>query len=451
MKVVNNLIILALIGLLSSTYLFNLSPIDYRGTIEIETPVETSTLSLEVDDTKNLLNPESIVIKHISEKDEVIKSITDNIFNAKVYENDIIIKENIDNLEYVSPTPDTTYSINKENPMISTLDISQKNLGLDDGTYKVVIESNLISDPDKSKIILIITYDTGGNYYTALNEAPVGKKGLTLYFTTEKYDTLIPVTRFVVEDKSITRMAIEQLQNGPSDTGLKTVIGDINNTTYNNGNVLIDIPGDYEDYNNGSLKSNLSHSVLVKTIFAVDRYWPIHSVNFTVNRKSVNEYFNNINTQVPLPNKEENYLLYLAYRINDRYYLFDTKIDTASIGINENDSIDIKVKKLFDAYSDIDLGYGRNPIDKNVYIQGVKLEGKILVLDFNKEFYNSYKNKEDLKLMMIESMIYTFTSIPNIDGIKITVNNEPLKNFIKDRDLTGVLYPPEFINPEIIQ
>lgn len=47
MRAFFNIVIIGLIGLLSSTYLFNLSPIiDYKGTIKIETPVNESTLSL---------------------------------------------------------------------------------------------------------------------------------------------------------------------------------------------------------------------------------------------------------------------------------------------------------------------------------------------------------------------------------------------------------------------
>jgi len=38
-----------------------------------------------------------------------------------------------------------------------------------------------------------------------------------------------------------------------------------------------------------------------------------------------------------------------------------------------------------------------------------------------------------------------------VDGIIITVNGNPLTEFIKDRNLEGILYPPKFINPEVAQ
>lgn len=453
MRVFFNFIVIILIGLLSSTYSLNLSPIDYKGSIEIETPKDRSTLSLEVEnDNIEFFNPKSVVITHISQNSEIFKSNNNTIFTATIYKDDKLLRENINDLELVSISPaDTTFTISNDNPMITTMDISQKKLGLDDGSYRIVFKSNLISNPEHSSISINVTYDTGGTYVSALNTAPSGTKGLTLYFTSENADTLIPVTRFVVEDKSLTRMAIEQLQNGPLNSNMKTFIGDVTNCTYNNGNVVIDIPSSYTQYNTGSTGGSLSYETFIKSIFAVDRYWPIHSVSFTVDRKIVEVYFHGIDNIRTIPNLENNYLIYLAYKIDDRYYLFDTRVDIETAKIDNTDTTEIKAQKLFNAYSSVELTYGRNPMPENVTLQSVNVVGNTLILDFDDSFLKSYDGKDDLKSMMVESLIYSFTTIPNINGIKITVNNKPLTNFIKDRDLSGILTEPEFINPENVQ
>ncbi|MDF2950030.1 MAG: hypothetical protein K0R07_2077 [Sedimentibacter sp.] len=455
MKVLSNIIIIALIGLFSSTYLFNLSPIDYRGTIDIETPEETSTLSLEsLED--DLLNPESITINHTSSDEEILKSVSDSIFSLDIYQGNTLVKGNITNLELVSPSVNMTISVNKDSPIITTLNISKDKLKLEDGQYKFVFNSNLISNLDKAQLSVNVTYDTGGTYYPAVNTAPPGTKGLTLYFSTENSDTLIPVTRFVVEDKSITRMAIEQLQNGPTNSGMTSVVKDVTNTTYNNGNVVIDLPSSYAEYNNGSTGSFMAYESFVKTIFEVDRYWPINSITFTVDRKKVDSYFHGLSSEAinSLPNKERNYLLYMAYKLNDRYYLFDYEIDTVKAGITSADTLELKAQKLFDTYKDIDISFGNSPIPDGIVLNSVKAQGTMLVLDFSKEFQEALKDKDDLKQMMIESLVYTFTTIPGVDNIKLTVNGENLKNFTSfqdGRDLTGPLYPAEFINPESVQ
>lgn len=449
MKLIMNIIIIGLIGLLSSTYLFYISPIDYKDAIEIQTPVETSELRLEIENKeKDYINPELIVIKHTSNKEEVVKSFSPNVFTASIYKDNKLIKENITDLELVNLSSNTTLTIDKDNPMITTVDISQAKLKLDDGDYKIVLYSNLIADEKYSSINIKVTYDTGGTYVPALNQAPLGTKGLTLYFTSEKLDTLIPVTRFSVEDKSITRMAIEQLQNGPTDTNMKTIIGDVTNCTYNNGNVVIDLPSSYSQYNDEKI-SKLAYDAFINTIFDVERYWPIHSLRFTVDRKNVDTYFNGIDTSAAIPNAKKYYSLYLAYKINDRYYLYEAPIDLQAAGINENDPLELKAQKLFDYYFDIELNNARNPIPNSVELNSVRAEGKNLILDFNEDFINSYKNKDDLKIMMIEALIYSFTSLPDVNGIKITVNQKPLTNFVKDRDYSGILTPPIFINPEI--
>ncbi|HAQ41713.1 MAG TPA: hypothetical protein DCM73_13360 [Clostridiales bacterium] len=454
MKIFRNIIIIALIGLFSSTYLFNLSPIDYRGTIEIETPEETSTLSLETKED-DLLNPESITINHVSINEEIIKSVSDSIFTLDIYQGSTMLKS-VKSLELVSPSINMTISVNKDNPIVTTLDISQKKLGLEDGKYKFVFNSNLISDSGKSALSVNVAYDTGGSYYPAVNQAQAGTKGLTLYFATENSDTLIPVTRFVVEDKSITRMAIEQLQNGPLNSKMKSVIKDVTNTTYNNGNVVIDLPSSYSGYNDGSAGTLLAYKAFVQTIFDVDRYWPIYNVSFTVDRKKADTYFHGLSSEKinALPNKDRNYLLYMAYKVDERYYLFDYEADTQQAGIVENDTTELKAQKLFDAYADTAIPYGMNPVPASISLNSAKIQGTTLILDFNNEFLNVYRNKNDLRQMMIESFIYTFTSIPGVDSIKITVNGEDLKNFADfadGRDLTQALYPPEFINPEVVQ
>lgn len=443
MKIFSNIIILSLMGLFSSTYLFNLSPIDYRGTIEIETPVEENDLKLTAEED-NLLNPQSIVIKHESDSEIVAKSVSDSIFTVDIYKDGSPVKKGVKNLELVSPSINMSIIVNKNNPIITSLDISQDSLNLQDGSYKFIFNSNLIADSDNSSVSVNVTYDTEGSYYAAKSQAPVGTKGLTLYFAADNSDILIPVTRFVVEDKSITRMAIEQLQNGPQDKNLHTLVKDVTNTTYNNGNVVIDLPGTYTAYNQENAQSLLAYKSFVKTIFDVDRYWPIYSVTFTVDRKNVDTYFNGLKKEAInlYPNNEINYLLYMAYKIDGRYYLYDYDAGAEYLNISANDSAEIQAQKLFEAYKDIQPAYGISPIPKNVFLNGVTKIGNVIALDFTDSFLTAFKGKDDLKQMMIESLAYTFATLPQTDGIRITVNGD---------DKTGIVYPPEFINPEIIE
>ena len=141
----------------------------------------------------------------------------------------------------------------------------------------------------------------------------------------------------------------------------------------------------------------------------------------------------------------------MAHKADNRYYLFEHPLYPEQIGIAENDSIEMRARKVFDAYSDTDITYGISPVPKTVTLNNASLQGRTLILDFNKEFLNVYKDKNDLRHMMVESFMYTFNTIPGVDSIKITADGEEIHDFIDALDTTQILYPPEFINPETIE
>ena len=117
----------------------------------------------------------------------------------------------------------------------------------------------------------------------------------------------------------------------------------------------------------------------------------------------------------------------------------------------ENDTIEIKAEKMFGAYQNTDISYGSSPVPKTVALKTVSLQGRTIVLDFNKELLSVYKDKKDLRHMMVESLMYSFTTIPGVDSIRITAEGEEISDFIEGLDTKKVLYPPEFINPETVE
>ena len=88
---------------------------------------------------------------------------------------------------------------------------------------------------------------------------------------------------------------------------------------------------------------------------------------------------------------------------------------------------------------------------KTISLSNATLQGRTLILDFNEDLLNIYKDKNDLRHMVLESFMYTFTTIPGVDSIKITVVGKELTDFVEELDTTKVLYPPEFINPETVE
>jgi spore germination protein GerM len=63
-------------------------------------------------------------------------------------------------------------------------------------------------------------------------------------------------------------------------------------------------------------------------------------------------------------------------------------------------------------------------IPKDTKINDFKIENGILSIDFSKELLNVNK---DIEEKIIESLVYSLLSLKEINGIKISIDKEPLK------------------------
>ncbi len=131
MKTLYNIALIFLIGFFSSTFLFVLSPINYKDTIVIEEPEEKNKLTISLEGENTLTNPKNIVIQHLSNLEMEISNLPKDVFTADVYRGDELVKSNITNLENTTISiKDSSYVINADNPLKTTLDISQEKLDL---------------------------------------------------------------------------------------------------------------------------------------------------------------------------------------------------------------------------------------------------------------------------------------------------------------------------------
>lgn len=113
-------------------------------------------------------------------------------------------------------------------------------------------------------------------------------------------------------------------------------------------------------------------------------------------------------------------------------YLLDTNdyLSRTKISVNNNDQLS-KVTDLIETLTvdgkkqnKIPNGF-RGLLPKNTRVNDLKLDNGILTIDFSKEFYNIKQEYED---KLIESLIYTITSIDGIDKIVIYIDGSKLTN-----------------------
>ena len=113
-------------------------------------------------------------------------------------------------------------------------------------------------------------------------------------------------------------------------------------------------------------------------------------------------------------------------------YLLDinNNLTRSMIGVN-NESVLTKATSLIEELTidgkkkDIIPNQFKSLIPKGTKVNNIKLEKGILMIDFSKEFNNISIDKEE---KLIESLIYTLTSIEGIDKIEIYIDGKKLTN-----------------------
>lgn len=133
--------------------------------------------------------------------------------------------------------------------------------------------------------------------------------------------------------------------------------------------------------------------------------------------------------EIELKNKD---IEYTYNNITDTIYLIDKNDYVSRTNIASCNCSDIdKAKDLIDGLtiggkkSNIIPNGFRSIIPPDTSILDITLEDKVLTIDFSKEFFDVSEVEEE---KMIESLIYTLTSIKGIDKITIKVEGKILTN-----------------------
>jgi len=425
-----------------------LSPINYKDTIVIEEPEEKNKLTISLEGENTLTNPKNIVIQHLSNLEMEISNLPKDVFTADVYRGDELVKSNITNLENTTISiKDSSYVINADNPLKTNLDISQEKLDLKDGKYKIVLKSNIISESNLNSVDVFVEYDSGFNYYEATNTVPNRElMGLTLYFSDSEANVLIPVSRFVVKEMSLNKQVIHELQKGPVNTSLNKTIDEVNYCIYKDNTILIDLAAGNEFYNSGSAAGTMAYNSFVKSMFSINKYLQVDKIKFTVDKRASEDYFHGMSVKEPVV-RSNNPILYFGYKVDDRVYLYEHEV----LDIDVNANIKTISEQMIEYYKSKLPTNAKSPIPNDLALKNATMENGTLVLDFNEVFKTAFDGDQAKRKFMIDSLVYSFTSINGVKSVRFTADGNPVENFIDGKDITGALTAPSFINPEVVQ
>ncbi|HBB28212.1 MAG TPA: hypothetical protein DC000_03000 [Clostridiales bacterium] len=184
----------------------------------------------------------------------------------------------------------------------------------------------------------------------------------------------------------------------------------------------------------------------IKSMFSINKYLQVDKIKFTVDKRASEDYFHGMSVKEPVV-RSNNPILYFGYKVDDRVYLYEHEV----LDIDVNANIKTISEQMIEYYKSKLPTNAKSPIPNDLALKNATMENGTLVLDFNEVFKTAFDGDQAKRKFMIDSLVYSFTSINGVKSVRFTADGNPVENFIDGKDITGALTAPSFINPEVVQ
>lgn len=427
MKAFTNILLILIIVFVASTMPLFLSPIDYSSIVTLPEDEEEIIQMTFISKTGSELNDPDIIELEIStNQDTFLNRIDDAILLLDIYQNGRIVKSNQEILlEDSFNLESNSYLLSVESPLTISASINQKDLGLKNGSYILVIRTSF-AELSENTVEITAQYTNDGIYVKSTNDVPVGLIGINYYLANED-DELIPVSEFVANTSSIHKLMEAAYLRESAIEGLFNPVGGINYIILRDGVIYIDVPGNDEIYNLENRKAENAYWAFVRPF---SRIRGVVRVRFTVDNYVREIFFNgqNIRYSIPYENKNK---LYLPILIDERYFLSEIDIEDEDI-LTDTEILAFMVNQI-KAESWHDFTYS--------------VEGQTLNLKF--ENYDvSAEMETDKWDMLIESVLYSVTSTNSINNLLIESLESGVDSF-GSYPVNTIITPNLYLNPII--
>lgn len=323
------------------------------------------------------------------------------------------------------------------------LPIDRTSVDLKTGHYIVKIKGN-VEDSDLFKDLEYkITYIDDKKYIASTNEDNNKTLG-TIYYPDKQLLYSVPVTREVSSRKnSQIRSVLNAILEGPGeDSGLN--LGQagpyIPRAYISNGILTLNAnSSDLKIYDNGSAMGVSAIDSLTKSLTALPN---VDEIKFLVDGSDNGLYFHGMSIKDTFK-AEKTAELYLGLSNSSQYnYL---------ILLEFGDPSDLRVEEIFEVlkHGEFDnvAGYDLiQTIPQNVELLDYSIEANTLSLNLSEEVLSAYNSSEDYSLLMIDSLVYSYTSFDTIDSVKILVDGRVVDDFF-GINISSPMTRPNFINP----
>lgn len=361
--------------------------------------------------------------------------------NGKKIENisldDLISEDNYKSLEFYN-----------EEPIYITFNFDRNQLDLPLGSYNLTLYPNAKNKElklDKTKFNIDFTID--GTYVHALSDTKEGMP-LTLYFPNKEANFLVPITRFIPYTTTPLTKTLRNLEAGPNnELGLSNASPvPKEGTSGKSGNIAyVNLPSDLSPYNKGSASSTMAVHSIVNSLTAVDG---ISEVRFQFNGETKKEAFHGMIMDEPYYKQKEPMIYTAHLSTTGRFLLTPVTINKFNTIYNGDNIADVFELMKFNYIPKVYNSKIHPIIPNEVELLDYKINNDILTLTFNEEFENIYNYNKELKQMMIDGIIFTFTSLEDINSVNIQLRTSS-EDSNTHKITTYDFEEPIYINPEV--
>lgn len=310
-----------------------------------------------------------------------------------------------------------------------------------DGFYDMVFKFTSAEKEFIELSTLKVAYRPNIDYVTNGEAENNGNFIYKAFFLDEDETHLIPLYFSVKYPESITVEARNRLYNPPtSGYGLstkqvipgKTSISKIGDKHYG----IFFYSSEFKDIITNEAEAHLAIEAVVNTLIRLPH---IEKLTFFVDDRQVEGSFFNIDLTKIYEEVPQSYAYLTDVTSTDKRYL-------VPVAVHEENIYD----EVWQILSLLKTGRADNKdwtqiLPPEVEVSNFIIEGTTITLDFNQSFITVYKDYPEYEKMMLNSILFSLTSIENISKVSFTIDGEPLTNFA-GMDLSEPVLAPPYIN-----
>lgn len=328
-------------------------------------------------------------------------------------------------------------------PTVIEIDFPQSLLDIPNGHYELALKLNIenLEAPIVSSKIPVAYY-TDFNYVEPLKSITRNETALSLYFPDNAMNYLVPITRVIPYTRTPLRSTIDHLVQGPKEAlglPLGSPIPTVQGLSLNRGIANVYLPRDIGTYDQYATSARIAVESAVNSLSAINE---VQGVQFYFGNQILDFSFHETIVNKPIyPSTLPKY--YVGYITNTNRML----LTSVPMG-DENPAIDAVFNGLKYSSQQIPYTYNLQPtVPEEVALLDYSIEGNNLKLKLNDAFIRVYADYPDSRKIMMDSILYTFTSLADIESVEFQVEGYT-SGLSNDVPLDQPIRPTPYINPE---